>query len=129
VSEVIRAAAKIIFKDSLSGKQLCPGEDNCLKFETAANEQVCEACPKNLSKTKLYGLEDIHVILPWITHLFYLYSLLKLGVSFRIDDLTKKEWDGLLMLESVKAEVEHEQYEAERLKHKAAAELAKGKRR
>lgn len=129
MKDVLREAAKIIIKDSLSGKQLCPGEENCLKLETALNENVCDNCSRNVSKTRLFGIENINAILPWITHLFYLYSLLKLGVSFRINDLTKKEWDGLLMLESVKAEVEQEQYDAERLKQKAADAIAKSKRR
>lgn len=124
---VLRQAAKLIIKEGLS-KSLCPGEDRCLKFQTASSETVCEACPRNASKTKLFELENVEALIPWLNHLFYLYSLVKIGASFHVDDLTRSEWDGLLMLESVKAEIEHEKYDQERLKQKAAAAVAQTRR-
>ena len=124
--DIIRQAAKIIIKENL-GKSWCPGEDGCLKLETAESVAVCETCPKNLSKSKLFAVEDVGVILPWLSHLFYLYGLVKVGAHFLIDDLTRKEWDGLLMLESIRNEVEQERYEAERIKEKAEAAIAKSK--
>jgi len=123
LNELLRQAAKVIVSED-TGKRVCPGEEKCNTFRTSVDSEVCKTCPRNLSKSKLYSIEGVNAVLPWLFHLMYLYGLTKVGATFLIDDLTRGEWDGLLMLESVKNEVEHEKYEAERLKQKATSAIA-----
>lgn len=47
---------------------------------------------------------------------------------FHINDLTREEWDGLLVVEGVRIEVENERMRKEGEKAKVKAALQKGKR-
>jgi hypothetical protein len=127
LNKLLRQVAKVIISEDL-GRRVCPGEEKCPTFQTTADADVCEKCPRNQSRTKVYSIEGAEAVLPWLFHLMYLYGLTKVGATFLIDDLTKEEWDGLLMLESVRAEIEHEKYEAERLKQKAESAMASQRR-
>jgi len=82
---------------------------------------VCEHCPENLSHSSLDSIEGSTVVLPWVSHLLYLYGLRQIGAQFHIDDLSKEEWDGLLMLESVKVELGDEQQKKAELDAKVAS--------
>jgi len=62
-----------------------------------------------------------------LQHLFYLDGLRRVGATYHINELTKEEWDGLLVIEGVRVEVERERVEKEREKAKIRAALQKGK--
>jgi len=53
--------------------------------------------------------------------------LRRVGATFSINDLTKEEWDGLLVVESTRIEVERERMRKEQEKAKVRAALHKGK--
>ncbi len=111
------------------GRRGCPGEDNCVKFKSSVDANVCEHCPENLAQSTLDSIEGSDVVLPWIGHLLYLYGLRQVGAQFHIDDLSREEWDGLLMLESVKAELEDERAKKDELQAKVAAVKSKSSKR
>jgi hypothetical protein len=116
----LRRVAKVIVGEGL-GKRLCPGEDKCAKFKSSIDEDVCEKCSQNLAKQRLSSIEGYAAVVPWVSHLLYIYSLVQVGVSFGIDDLNREEWNGLLMLESVKGELEQERLDKMRLEQKVAS--------
>jgi len=60
-------------------------------------------------------------VLPWINHLLYVDGLKMVGCQFVIDDLTKDEWDGLLLLQIVRNEIELEQADKEKRKQQLQA--------
>lgn len=66
--------------------------------------------------------------IPWLEHLFYIDGLRKVGATFSINALTKEEWDGLLLIEGVRIEVERERMHKAEEKAKINAALQKGKR-
>ena len=84
-------------------------------------EDVCKKCPNNLAKSKLSDIEGSSIVLPWLGHVLYIYGLKQAGAVFHINDLTKSEWDGILLIESVKNEIERERIEKEELKRKLDA--------
>lgn len=84
-------------------------------------------CEFNFSKSKLSDIEGGFVVIPWLQHLFYLDGLRHVGATFSVNELTREEWDGLLLLESVRMEVERERFEREREKVKIKAALQRGK--
>jgi hypothetical protein len=127
LNKLLRQVAKVVIAED-TGKRVCPGEERCGTFQSSVDAGVCEKCPRNQVKTKVFSIEGANAVLPWLFHLIYLYGLTKVGATFLINDLTKEEWDGLLMLDSVKNEIEHEKYEAERLKQKAEAAVASSRR-
>jgi len=93
---------------------VCPGEDSCLKYKSALNKKtVCERCPNNESRSKLYELEGVEGIIPWLSHLFYLEGLKNVGAHFMINDLTKEEWDGLMIIASAKEDIRKEKEKKE----------------
>lgn len=68
--------------------------------------------------------------MPWVGHVLYLYGLKNIGATFHINDLTKNEWDGILLIEGAKSEIERERMEKEELKRKIdAASTKKSHRR
>lgn len=88
------------------------GEERCIKYQTAVNpDTVCEKCPSNYFKHKLNDIPGSEVVVPWINHLVYLDGLVQCGCKFTVDDLTKAEWDGLLLIHIVRREIEKEQME------------------
>ena len=60
-------------------------------------------------------------MLPWIHHLIYLDGLKQVGCTYQLDDLTKTEWDGLLLIQQVRNEIEMEQFEKEKRKRQLQA--------
>jgi len=122
---LLRETAKVIIGEQL-GRQWCPGEEKCAKYASSRDkETVCEGCPKNLSKTSLDKIEGHRAALPWLGHLLYLDALRRVGANFMLDDLTKSEWDGLILIEDVRSEIEQEQYRKQEQKTKLAKALAK----
>jgi len=69
------------------------------------------------------------VVLPWLSHILYIYGLKEVGAVFNINDLTKEEWDSIMLIEGVKSEIERERYEKEDLKRKVDAASTKSRRR
>jgi len=63
-----------------------------------------------------------------LQHLFYIDGLRRVGAVFQINDLTREEWDGLLVIEGVRIEVERERMNKAEEKAKIQAVLQKGKR-
>jgi hypothetical protein len=53
--------------------------------------------------------------------------LRRVGAVFQINDLTREEWDGLLVLEGVRIEVERERMKKSEEKAKIQAALHKAK--
>jgi hypothetical protein len=45
-----------------------------------------------------------------------LYGLKNAGATFHYNELSKLEWDGLMLIETIRAEIEQEQMEKQRLK-------------
>lgn len=84
----------------------CPGRENCLKYKAAINkETVCEHCPYGSTSKAVEDIEESAFVLPWLSHLFYLDGLHRVGATFSLCDLSKSEWDGLLLLEKVRAKI------------------------
>lgn len=54
--------------------------------------------------------------MPWVRHIFWLYGLKNAGATFHFNELSKREWDGMMLIETVRAELEREQMEKSRLK-------------
>jgi len=54
--------------------------------------------------------------------------LRRVGAVFQINDLTREEWDGLLVIEGVRIEIERERMNKAEEKAKIQAVLQKGKR-
>lgn len=120
-SSLLRRVAKIVIAEGFT-KALCPGEERCVKFASAVDkDDACLKCDKNLAKQKLSDVEYAQVVMPWVGHLLYLYGMKQIGVAFRVNDLTKDEWDGLIMIEGLKNEIEKERLEKDELKRKVAA--------
>jgi len=57
---------------------------------------------------------------PWVRHIFWLHGIHQAGATFHFNDLDKAEWDGLLMIESVRAEIERAQVEKQKEKQMLA---------
>lgn len=66
--------------------------------------------------------------IPWLQHLFYIDGLRRVGATFSINELTREEWDGLLLIEGVRAEVERERTRKAEEKAKIQAALHKGRK-
>lgn len=82
---------------------------------------MCEKCPSNYSKHKLSEIPGSEAVVPWVNHLMYLDGLRQVGCNFQLDDLSKDEWDGLLLLQNTRNEIEWERYEKERRKQQLEA--------
>lgn len=83
-----------------------------MKYKTSGDkETICEKCPHRATKTRLEDIEGSYSILPWVSHLFYLDGLNRVGATFHINDLHKCEWDGLVLIESARIELEKERME------------------
>jgi len=73
----------------------------------------------------LGDVEGSFVAIPWLQHIFYLDGLRRVGATFSINELTKEEWDGLLLIESVRIEVENERIKQAEKKARDRAALGK----
>jgi hypothetical protein len=62
-----------------------------------------------------------------LEHLFYLDGLRRVGAVFQVNDLNREEWDGLLLIESTRIEVERERIKKAEEKAKIQAALQKSK--
>lgn len=94
-------------------------------MSSGSKDTVCQPCEFNFSKSKLGDIEGGFVAIPWLQHLFYLDGLKKVGARFNINDLTKEEWDGLLLIEGVRVEIEREQMKKAEDKARAKAAMQK----
>jgi hypothetical protein len=111
----------IVREGEKASKQECPGEENCIKYKTSLEKEiVCERCPSGVGPIeKFTEIEGYESVLPFVNQILYLYGLKNVGATFLIDDLSREEWDGLMLLQQVKNEVEAERYERERHKSEA----------
>jgi len=110
----------------------CPGEDNCQKFKTSIDDKklLCERCPQGVGVLdKISEIEGAEGVLPFTEHVIYLDNLIKVGASVQINDLTKEEWDGLILLRKAKNEVEVELIEREKEKQKLKQAAVAGRQR
>lgn len=83
-----------------------------MKFGSAVNkETVCDKCPCNYFKQKVREIPGGEFVQTWVSHLFWLDILRKVGCVFQPNALTKEEWDGLILLETTRAEIELERIE------------------
>lgn len=82
---------------------------------------MCDKCPSNYFKAKLHDIPGSEAVVPWVNHLVYLDGLQQAGCTFGIDDLSKDEWDGLLLIQVTRAEIEWEKYEKEKRKQQLEA--------
>jgi len=124
-NSLLRKTVKVVIGENL-GRQWCPGEENCSKYVSARDkETVCNKCPRNLSKSSLSQIEGVQAALPWLSHLFYLDSLRRVGAVFHLNDLSREEWDGLILLENVRAELEQEMYDKEKRKSDLGTAMAR----
>lgn len=64
-------------------------------------EPDCEGCEH---QTGVSGVRPD----AWVMHLIWLENLMAAGCSFRLDELEIEEWQGLIMLKSVRSEREAE---------------------
>ena len=96
-------------------------------MSSGSKDTVCQPCEFNFSKSKLGDIEGSFVVIPWLQHLFYIDGLRKVGAVYLINDLTKEEWDGLLLIEGIRIEVENER--VRKMEEKAKSQAALGKRR
>lgn len=107
-------------------RQWCPGEEECPTAKSSVNpDRTCRECPRNLSKTKASEIEGSEAVMSWLRHIFWLYSLRQAGATFLLNELSLQEWEGLITLEGVRAEIEREQYEKQEMKKKVRAAQAK----
>lgn len=97
-------------------------------MSSGSKDTVCQPCEFNFSKSSLGDIEGSFVVIPWLQHLFYLDGLRRVGATFSINELKKEEWDGLLLIESVRAEVERERTRKAEEKAKIQAALHKGRK-
>lgn len=98
-------------------------------MSSGSQDTVCQPCEFNFSKTKLGDIEGSFVAIPWLQHLFYIDGLRRVGATFSINELTREEWDGLLLIEGVRADVERERTRKAEEKAKVQAALQKGRSR
>jgi len=97
-----------------------------VKFRTAQEKTtVCKGCPHSFSKSKLNEIEGSFAVVPWLSHLFYLDGLRRVGAVFNIDELSRQEWNGLILIEAVRTEVDQERFENAQEKAKLDAALQK----
>jgi len=47
----------------------------------------------------------------WTQHLVYLDALRLAGCQFSLDDLTRDEWEGLMLIESERADLQKQEIE------------------
>lgn len=63
-----------------------------------------------------------------MSHLFYLEGLKNVGAHFLINDLTKEEWDGLMLIATAKEDVRKEREEKEKERQQLLKSMRSGGR-
>ena len=69
------------------------------------------------------------MVMPLVQHVMWLDQMKKVGATFRLNDLTKREWDCLIVLESAKSEVEQEHMQREKEKSENKSRMSQPRER
>lgn len=89
---------------------------------------MCEKCPSGVGAIdEIYDIEGGEGVIPFVEHIFYLENLSRVGATFNLNDLTKEEWDGLIILKRIQNEVETELMEREHEKQRMQQAMAVGR--
>lgn len=77
----------------------------------------------------ILDIEGGDATIPFIEHVLFLDNLIKVGASIEINDLTKEEWDGLILLRKVRLDVETELMKQEQSRREAQRAVSDVSRR
>lgn len=120
--QLLKTTLRSIVGKGARGRQACPGEERCPKYNTAVNpDTVCDKCPSNFFKQRIKDIPGSMEVIPWINHLIWLDGLKHVGCNFLLNDLTYEEWEGLLLLQTVRNEIEVEMMEKDKRKQQLQA--------